>query len=177
MVIRTGILAIFCAVFLSSMALSQSTSAVGKKKATKSTAGKSASTSASRPKAAASGKAGTTTRAATGKAGAAGKTGTARRTVARNGPPARPHQLSPTPERYRDIQQALADKGYLKQEPNGVWDDASVEALKQFQNDQKLQPTGKITAASLIGLGLGPKASDQDIVAPAVSSTPPEPPR
>jgi Ni/Co efflux regulator RcnB len=66
-------------------------------------------------------------------------------------------QLAPTPERYREIQQSLVDKGYLKSEPNGVWNDESAEALRQFQTDQKLSPTGKLSSASLIALGLGPK--------------------
>ena len=70
-------------------------------------------------------------------------------------------QTSPTPERLREIQQALADKGYLKAEPSGVWDSQSVDALTRFQNDQKLTPTGKITSASLINLGLGPKNDAQ----------------
>src|SRR5271155_389135 len=33
----------------------------------------------------------------------------------------RNRQMEPTPERYKEIQQALSDKGYLKSEPNGVW--------------------------------------------------------
>jgi hypothetical protein len=73
--------------------------------------------------------------------------------------PARYRQAAPTPDRYREIQQALVDKGYLKAEPNGVWDQQSSDALKQFQTDQKQMPTGKITASSLIGLGLGPKSA------------------
>jgi peptidoglycan hydrolase-like protein with peptidoglycan-binding domain len=68
-------------------------------------------------------------------------------------------QTVPTPDRYRDIQQALVTKGYLKSEPNGVWDTQSADALRQFQTDQKLSPTGKISSATLIGLGLGPKTS------------------
>jgi hypothetical protein len=68
-------------------------------------------------------------------------------------------QMAPTPERYRDIQQALVEKGYLKSEPSGIWDAQSSDALRQFQTDQKLSPTGKISSASLIGLGLGPKAA------------------
>jgi hypothetical protein len=70
-----------------------------------------------------------------------------------------PRQQTPTPERYREIQQALVDKGYLKSEPSGVWDADSTEALRQFQTDRKLTATGKITASSLIGLGLGPKTA------------------
>src|SRR5580698_261322 len=84
----------------------------------------------------------------------------------------RPRQSGPTPERYREIQQALVDKGYLKSEPSGVWDAQSTDALRQFQTDQKLTPTGKITAASLIGLGLGPKESD-DASRAAPAETPP----
>jgi len=68
-------------------------------------------------------------------------------------------QMAPTAERYKEIQQALVDKGYLKSEPTGVWDQQSSDAMKQFQTDQKQNPTGKITSAALIGLGLGPKPS------------------
>ena len=87
------------------------------------------------------------------------------RTAARRG---RPRQLAPTPDRYKEIQKALADRGYLKSEPTGTWDSASQEAMRKFQNDQKLDPSGKITAASLIALGLGPKIEPQ---ATASSST------
>ncbi len=71
----------------------------------------------------------------------------------------RTRQQSPTPDRYREIQQALATRGYLKNEPTGVWDAASVTAMQQFQQDQKLTPTGKITAPALIALGLGAKSA------------------
>jgi peptidoglycan hydrolase-like protein with peptidoglycan-binding domain len=84
----------------------------------------------------------------------------------------RSRQGGPTPERYREIQQALVDKGYLKSEPDGVWDAQSTDALRQFQADQKLNPTGKITAASLIDLGLGPKDS-KDTSSEAPAETPP----
>jgi hypothetical protein len=70
-----------------------------------------------------------------------------------------PRQMTPTPERYKEIQQALADKGYLKSEPSGVWDAQSIDALRQFQTDQKLSVTGRISSASLIGLGLGPNTA------------------
>jgi peptidoglycan hydrolase-like protein with peptidoglycan-binding domain len=78
--------------------------------------------------------------------------------------------MAPTPDRYREIQQALIDKGYLKSEPNGVWDAQSQDALRQFQTDRKLSPTGKLSAASLIALGLGPKTGA------ASASPPPVPP-
>ncbi len=68
-----------------------------------------------------------------------------------------PRQLAPTRERYQQIQQALAGKGYFSGEPTGQWGTDSVEALKRFQADQNLTPDGKITSLSLIALGLGPK--------------------
>ncbi len=66
-------------------------------------------------------------------------------------------QLHPDPDRYRQIQQALADRGYYKGQVNGEWGDDSVDALRRFQTDQKLDNDGKIDARSLTGLGLGPK--------------------
>jgi|SRR6185437_2101587 len=75
------------------------------------------------------------------------------------GPPAPRRQLTPTSERYREIQQALVNKGYLQGEPTGVWDADSIAAMQHFQSDQKQTPTGKITAAALIGLGLGAKSA------------------
>jgi len=89
-------------------------------------------------------------------------------------------QSQPTPERYKEIQDALAQKGYLKSEPNGVWDAQSVEALKQFQADKNLPPTGKLTALSLGGLGLGSKTAGTVLPSPAValpSATTEPPPR
>jgi peptidoglycan hydrolase-like protein with peptidoglycan-binding domain len=73
---------------------------------------------------------------------------------ARRGPSYPTH---PDAARYKEIQQALADKGYFKGEVNGQWGDDSINAMKQFQADQKLPDDGKISAPTLIGLGLGPK--------------------
>jgi peptidoglycan hydrolase-like protein with peptidoglycan-binding domain len=66
-------------------------------------------------------------------------------------------QAAPTPERYKEIQQALAQKGYLHGEPTGVWNQDSMDALRRFQHDQNLESTGKLDSLSLIALGLGPK--------------------
>ena len=66
------------------------------------------------------------------------------------------YQTHPDTERYQQIQQALAQKGYFKGEANGQWNDDSVAALKQFQTEQKINNDGKISSLSLIGLGLGP---------------------
>ena len=69
----------------------------------------------------------------------------------------RPGQLKPTPERYKEIEQALAARGYLGEEPSGKWGTSSVEALKTFQADNQIPPTGRLDSLSLIQLGLGPR--------------------
>ena len=65
--------------------------------------------------------------------------------------------MQPSPERYKEIQQALADKGYFSGAPDGVWGASSTDALKRFQHDQNLYEDGKVDSLSLIALGLGPK--------------------
>jgi len=71
--------------------------------------------------------------------------------------PVQRSQAAPTSDRYREIQQALVAKGYLKSEPTGVWDADTQAAMRRFQTDQKLDETGKINSLSLISLGLGPQ--------------------
>ncbi|MGP8243159.1 MAG: peptidoglycan-binding protein [Bryobacteraceae bacterium] len=93
------------------------------------------------------------------------RTGASRHTVRRTGTrqartPAvwRPRQVAPSPERYKEIQDALVSRGYLQPEQaTGAWDQNSVDALKRFQAEQKLESSGKINSLSLIALGLGPK--------------------
>jgi len=86
------------------------------------------------------------------------KSHTARKTPAR---PARSTwhagQTEPTPDRYKEIQAALAQKGYLHGDATGVWNQDSVDALRRFQQDQNLQASGKLDSLSIIALGLGPK--------------------
>jgi peptidoglycan hydrolase-like protein with peptidoglycan-binding domain len=77
----------------------------------------------------------------------------------------------PSQDRYREIQQALAEKGFFKSEPDGNWNAESVAALKEFQKSQNLDADGRLGALSLIALGLGPKR----IVA-AQNTPPPSPP-
>ncbi len=79
----------------------------------------------------------------------------------------RSSQQQPTPGRYKEIQQALVDKGYFAGSPDGNWGPESVDALKRFQRDQNLTEDGKIGSLSLIALGLGPQR-----VAAAASPTP-----
>ncbi|HLY20368.1 MAG TPA: peptidoglycan-binding domain-containing protein [Bryobacteraceae bacterium] len=67
-------------------------------------------------------------------------------------------QTQPTPERYKQFQEALIKKGYLQGEATGKWDEASADAMRRFQRDQNLEPTGKPNQSlSILALGLGPK--------------------
>jgi peptidoglycan hydrolase-like protein with peptidoglycan-binding domain len=78
----------------------------------------------------------------------------------------RSSQQQPTPERYQEIQQALAARGYFEGPADGQWGSASVEALKRFQREQSLTDDGKIGSLSLIALGLGPhRAAPPDTTA------------
>ena len=63
--------------------------------------------------------------------------------------------MAPTPARISEIQSALAAQGSYKGEPNGKWDDATTQAMKDFQSAHGLTPTGKLDALSLQKLGLG----------------------
>ena len=108
-------------------------------------------------------KAGTAKTSAT-KAGAA----KSKRVVARR-PPV---QMQPTTDRYKEIQQALADKGYFRGNADGMWNGESVDALKRFQKDQNLDPDGKIGSLSLMALGLGPKRGPASAQAEPVDPPP-----
>jgi hypothetical protein len=89
--------------------------------------------------------------------------------AAKRGVTWRNRQTSPSPDRYREIQGALAAKGFLKPEDaTGAWNQTSSDALKKFQTEQNLESSGRINSLSLIALGLGPH---RDTV-----PKPPEPP-
>jgi len=88
-------------------------------------------------------------------------------------PPARPPaQQHPTTERYKEIQQALMDRGYFHGPVDGNWGPDSESALQRFQHDQNLDEDGKIGSLSLIALGLGPRRAPN----PEPPKPPPEPP-
>jgi peptidoglycan hydrolase-like protein with peptidoglycan-binding domain len=101
---------------------------------------------------------------------------TARSKTAKSRGRSRSLQQAPTPDRYREIQQALAAKGYFQGEPSGEWGPDSVDALKRFQANQNLTADGKLSAMSLIALGLGPKRLSAQTApqgaAPAPAETP-----
>lgn len=81
-------------------------------------------------------------------------------------------QARPTKDRYAELQKALANAGYYSGAVNGVWGDESVKALQSFQQDQGLEPTGKIDALTLIRLDLGPKYEVPEDAAAADTNSP-----
>jgi hypothetical protein len=98
-----------------------------------------------------------TTATKTGISPAKKTTTTAKTTTAKSAPPARhSYQQQPATDRYKEIQQALADRGYFKGPVDGAWGADSADALKQFQREQKIDEDGKLNSLSLIALGLGP---------------------
>jgi peptidoglycan hydrolase-like protein with peptidoglycan-binding domain len=74
-------------------------------------------------------------------------------------PPARVPigQSRPTRDRYREIQQALADAGFFPHTVDGFWGKLSEAALKEYQQEEGLNPTGRLDSRTLIRLGLGPQ--------------------
>jgi hypothetical protein len=82
-------------------------------------------------------------------------------------------QREPAPERYKEIQQSLADKGYFAGPVNGTWNSDSVEALKRFQRDENIGDDGKLGSLSLIALGLGPKRGAEKSENSETGPTPP----
>jgi hypothetical protein len=71
--------------------------------------------------------------------------------------------LRPEPERVEEIQQALAKTGYLKTQPNGLWDDETRDAMRRYQADHGFPVTGLPEAKSLMKLGLGPHPLPADL--------------
>ena len=82
-------------------------------------------------------------------------------------------QKAPTPDRIREIQSALIREGAFGGQPTGKWDDATVNAMKKFQENQGLNPTGKIDAVTLVKLGLGSDTAGKGAPIPTASTTAP----
>lgn len=81
------------------------------------------------------------------------------------------YQSHPTRARYKQIQQALADKGFLPQdEVDGFWGPKSIAAMEKFQAAKRLPNDENIDALTLIALGLGPKHKSTIPVAAATAS-------
>jgi hypothetical protein len=138
----------------------------GKSTAKKSTATKSTARKAPARK--------TTARKTPARKSTTRKTTARRRTTSKRRTTWRNRQMSPTPERYKEIQEALVAKGYLNpDDANGTWGSSSVDALKRFQAEQNIEASGKLNSLSLIALGLGPKR--EPLPAPAVPPADPRP--
>jgi peptidoglycan hydrolase-like protein with peptidoglycan-binding domain len=86
-------------------------------------------------------------------------------------------RLKLQPERITEIQRALGQAGYLGQEPNGQWDDATRNAMRRYQQENGFPDTGLPEAKSLMKLGLGPHPLPEELdstaqAAPAASPLP-----
>src|SRR5205807_10277938 len=55
-------------------------------------------------------------------------------------------QKAPTADRISEIQQALAKDGAYNGEPNGKWDNSTVDAVRKFQAAHGLNASGKLDA-------------------------------
>jgi peptidoglycan hydrolase-like protein with peptidoglycan-binding domain len=84
-------------------------------------------------------------------------------------------RLKLQPERAQEIQQTLITQGYLNQEPNGKWDDATRAAMRRFQQDHGFPTTGMPEAKSLMKLGLGPHPLPDELDPTAQTRTPSDP--
>lgn len=63
-------------------------------------------------------------------------------------------------ERVIEIQDSLIKRGYLAGPASGQYDEATVQAMKQFQNENKLPDTGLPSAHTLKRLGVSKRSND-----------------
>ncbi len=71
-------------------------------------------------------------------------------------------RLQPSTDRISEIQQALIREGYLKQEATGKWDNATRDAMRQYQQANGFDATGLPESKTLMKLGLGPHPLPDD---------------
>ena len=74
--------------------------------------------------------------------------------------PARPASSGIPSERATEIQRALIKAGYMDGPPSGQYDDATTQAMKQYQSANGLPQTGLPSAPSLKKLGVPKRSSD-----------------
>ena len=141
---------LLCCALLQAQTKSSGTSPAS---ANSTSAGATSSTKKTAPASTASKKPASTAKSSSSKS--ASKT-PVKRAAGRRAPPPPADQTHPTRDRYAEIQTALAKAGYYSGAKDGNWNDESVKALQQFQQDQNLEPTGKIDSLTLIKLNLGP---------------------
>lgn len=119
----------------------------------------------------------------TGSSGAAANSTTPKKSVirrpAKKRKPRQRAQTAPTPARISQIQSALAAQGVYKGQPNGKWDNATTQAMKDYQSAHGLTATGKLDALTLQKLGLGSEIAGRAAPLPPPQSpsvpTPSEP--
>jgi len=80
-------------------------------------------------------------------------------------------QMTPTPERISEIQEALSKNGAMSSAPSGKWDDSTADAMRKFQAAHGLNPTGKLDAQTLNHLGLGSATAGMAPPAPTVRAS------
>lgn len=80
-------------------------------------------------------------------------------------------QKAPAPERISEIQQALAKDGSFSGTPNGKWDDSTIGAMRKFQTEHGLNPSGRLDAPTLQKLGLGSQTAGVAAPMPPLASS------
>ena len=97
----------------------------------------------------------TKARTAKGTAKGSAKRPVGRRTVRRRGS-YNPWvgQQRPAPERVQEIERALVEKGFMTAEPDVNWDQATTDAVKRFQQSENLPADGRLSALTLIAMGM-----------------------
>jgi peptidoglycan hydrolase-like protein with peptidoglycan-binding domain len=63
-------------------------------------------------------------------------------------------------ERVTEIQNALIKAGYLEGPASGQYDDATIQAMKQFQAANRFPETGTPSAMALKKLGVAKRSND-----------------
>lgn len=81
-------------------------------------------------------------------------------TRASDSPAPRPASSGISSERATEIQKALIKAGYMDGPPSGQYDDATTQAMKQYQSANGLPQTGLPSAPLLKRLGVPKRSSD-----------------
>lgn len=65
-----------------------------------------------------------------------------------------------SPQLVRDVQQQLRAKGIEGGPVDGVWGDRTQQAVRQFQQQRNLEPTGQLDVRTLAALGVFQETAD-----------------
>jgi peptidoglycan hydrolase-like protein with peptidoglycan-binding domain len=96
----------------------------------------------------------TTNGANNGAAAANGTNGTANQRVTNESAGGMGAIITVSPSGVREVQQALNRLGYAAGVINGVWSQATAQAMIHFQQAHGLEPTGNMNLSSIAALGL-----------------------